>query len=502
MSSDNPSSTGSQELPEEGSGSLSQMLGLLLLPLMLQAVSLVNANLYIGLDMAKLLLVVAMTWAGWSLASLIGSRIAKSFKLSALVVGAGIYLASFSIWKTLAIQTGWVGMELVSWLVGAAVMSSVIRRIPAKVAQSLYVSFFVILIAIEAPTLISAKMQDYPVPAEMPPIEIDSVQENRDLIIVILDGFGRADVLSSVYGYESETLASGIQGIGGTMLSGAVTNYVATSFSVPSILSVRYVPWPQSDLHDGYRLRLEEAAGGRNEIGQLLQENGYSYSLLESAWSRSSCTSLIDQCITKPFYDDLLNAWLPRATPFSSLARFSWGHPFPHSVEPTLDQLRVVIDDAQGNDTPDFVVAHVLSPHHPYMLEESCAISRSATYSTQAECVSAQVVEAIQNVSGETVIMIVGDHGPRRDAVANTNVEDWSDEDLKILFATLAAIRMPDSCDQPGDETTLINISRAAVACALGVELAPIENRVFVIGGDTSSAVLIEKDVDDYYQFP
>lgn len=491
-------------MPEKARGSVPQMVGLLALPLILQAVGMVNANLYIALDIGKLTLVVAMTLAGWSLVLFTVSYVWKNPTLSALAVGAGIHLASFSIWKSLVRQTGWVGMELVSWLVGAAVMTSVIRRIPAKIAQSLYISFFVILIAIEAPTLLSAKTQDYPAPAEMPQIEIGSVQQHRDLIIVVLDGFGRGDVLSSVYGYENETLASGIESIGGTIVPGAVTNYVATSFSVPSILSLQYLPWPLTDLHNGYRIRLEEAAGGRNEIGHLLQENGYSYSNLEGAWSRSNCTDLIDRCIKKPFYDDLVNAWLHRATPFSSLVGFSWGHPFPRSVEPTLNQLRVVIDDAQANNTPDFVVAHVLSPHTPYILEESCAVSRSATYATQAECVSAQLIEAIQNVSGETVIMIVGDHGPVPEAVANTRIEDWSDDDLKIRFATLAAIRMPDSCEQPEDETTLINISRAAVACALGVELPPIENRVFVVGGGkwSAGAVLIEEDPNNYFTYP
>lgn len=475
---------------------------LVLLPLAIEAISMLNSNVNIGIDISKLVTLLLITWIAWSFVVVAVRSLFGGLTQAAVVVGIGIYLSSFSTWSTMANRGKWIPIEFLSWLAATAVLGMISRLLSVRLAERIYLAFFVTSLVTGVVVLAIAKADDAPKPPAAAPLAIEKPSAHHDLVIVILDGFGRADVLEHLYGYDSKTITEGLNSIGARVIPDALANYTTTSFSVPSILSLGYLGWPSNDLGDGYRRELEDRAGGNNDIGRLLQENGYRYTFLEAPWSRSSCTEEIDRCVVAPFYDDVAESWIERATPLGMVFDAALGRAYPESVEPTMRQLRKAVGEAQANGTPDFVVAHVLSPHPPITLDEDCRVSSNATIATQTECVSRSVMGALQDVSGSTIIMVVGDHGPTTLGMAETPMAAWQDRELRERLPTLAAVRLLDGCAQPEDRTTLINVSRSAVACALGVHLSPIQDRVFLVGDDFDTGIFLsEKDAADYYNY-
>lgn len=137
------------------------------------------------------------------------------------------------------------------------------------------------------------------------------------------------------------------------------------------------------------------------------------------------------------------------------------------STVASLDALEFLSNEL-GQATPgDAFVAHLLAPHHPYLVDSNCKYlpradwgylqvpksteTRRRLYRGQVRCTTKRVLRAIEafdrSKAGKNAIVIIhGDHGSRISAIAanEQNYGRFGDEDLIAWFSTFFAVRIPN----------------------------------------------------------
>ncbi len=185
-------------------------------------------------------------------------------------------------------------------------------------------------------------------------------------------------------------------------------------------------------------------------------------------------------------------AWF-ESIPGTGLVTMAWGHPFPNTADDVLANLSVVLDEAALNDRPDFVYAHVLSPHFPFELDASCErhqmFDKDNTYVGQVRCVNDMVLEALDGSIDDAVVIVTGDHGSIDDrGVLDGDPADWDEIDIRQRLGVFSAVKLAPGCTRPDDDATLAVIFHLAAVCALGTEPNPPAERTFIVEGIPTDA--------------
>jgi hypothetical protein len=164
-----------------------------------------------------------------------------------------------------------------------------------------------------------------------------------------------------------------------------------------------------------------------------------------------------------------------------------WGDAFPFSGLHAMAELSRTIADVAGNGKRDLVVAHVLLPHFPYLLEENCEratrvtdeyldeAQRAARYAKQAGCVALwlhdQLVTVDNQPEAEPYVVVTGDHGTALRGQLARPLSSWLQEDIAERSASFALFRLPPGCAT--DEIVVSpQIVDALLSCRAGGSLA------------------------------
>ncbi|MBM3123579.1 MAG: LTA synthase family protein [Chloroflexi bacterium] len=273
------------------------------------------------------------------------------------------------------------------------------------------------------------------------------VEDPPDIYYIILDGYGRADVLQSLYTYDNSQFLDALEKRGFFIGEQSQSNYLRTSLSITSALNMEYINFT-ADLAGAdsvNRIPMFDLANN-NLARQLLEEVGYTFILVDSG---SAFTRFYDADVfltpfkTRP---TLFEMWFYSTTSVNTL--YEPELPFTQDLlqvfpvagyashrEFILDALEqlAVLPEMPG---PKFVFAHVIAPHPPFVLDAhgnplhpnypyvtgdgASFVSGVETYKQgyigQVEYLNRralEVVDAILEKSAQPpVIIIQGDHGP------------------------------------------------------------------------------------------
>ena len=187
-------------------------------------------------------------------------------------------------------------------------------------------------------------------------------------------------------------------------------------------------------------------------------------------------------------------------TPMRGLAREWIGHPYSRTALATSEGLPGVVASAASNDRPDFIFAHVVAPHRPFLLSAECVLTAQRdpqlievgpetvssevdgllrqAYVAQVGCVNRLIESIAESVSGtRTTVLITGDHGSDLLRQMFIDPVDWSEDQLVERFSVFVALRTIDGCEAGG--ASLVNVARSVVGCATGVDFVPVDDRYF-----------------------
>ncbi len=252
--------------------------------------------------------------------------------------------------------------------------------------------------------------------------------DQPDIYYIILDAYGREDVLLNKLGYDNSEFLSSLAQRGFYVADCSQSNYGYTQFSLPSSLNYDYLENLDVSGHSARVALLKHGA-----VRSFLEANNYKVVAFPTGWNYTEWTDA--------------DLYLDYAHPANSLTEFE-GLVLDTTLARALFDLKLVNQNGASEkdlrrlrtlslldnlkklperDEKLFVFAHIVVPHPPYSFgpngesvefEEKNATyeeSRDA-YINQVKFINHEILNVIDVILSESetppVIILQGDHGP------------------------------------------------------------------------------------------
>ena len=260
-----------------------------------------------------------------------------------------------------------------------------------------------------------------------------------DIYYIILDGYGRADMLQSIHGYDNGAFINELEKRGFVVANQSQSNYPRTLLSLASSLNMQYLDglsiamgnshswWPATDIIQ------------HSQVRQFLEHEGYQTVFISSGWDMTDIRD--GSYYVKPYRIMLRNfqaaffSW----TNLNFLDRISQSViPFPSNDNSRRDILFnfKALPEVAAYAGPKFVFAHILAPHPPFLFDSagkpidenyfypefgvqvvSDNVARYRRgYIDQLKYVNQLTLKMVDGIRANSatppVILLQGDHGP------------------------------------------------------------------------------------------
>lgn len=331
------------------------------------------------------------------------------------------------------------------------------------------------------------------------PSQLTPGPNNRpDIFYIVLDGYGREDVLKEVYNFDNSEFTGYLRDRGFFVADSSTANYCQTFPSLASSLNMTYLDDIAEEVGPEFESKLPLIRMIKNSrVVHILRDAGYSIvafsSALESLEIDDPDVFICDNLVLTEFQHVLL-ASTPLRRVFSKLPSQYGSHR--RQLCNTLDHLA----RTPNTGTPKFIYAHVLSPHPPFVFDESgdrvnpdhpfrvsdgshymqkggSVEEYKKGYSQFAKWLNGKLMPAIDSIIAGSdelpIIILQADHGPGSgldwDDVSNTNLA----ERMSILNAYL----LPGECrNSIYDRITPVNTFRFVFDCYFGTDFGLLED--------------------------
>jgi hypothetical protein len=328
-------------------------------------------------------------------------------------------------------------------------------------------------------------------------------QSLPDIYYLVLDGYARNDVLETVYGYDNSSFTESLRQKGFFVADRARANYPQTGLSLASTLNMDYLDALLAAINrdsDNRRILGELIAGGR--VLTFLREHGYRTVAFATGYDLTEIRSA-DSYVTSPYGMNEFQSVLLESTPLPLWwENVSRGGAYDYHRNRILHTLHV-LPDLTCSGGPQFVFAHVLAPHPPFVFGEHGeplrpdrpfslndgslfmrygAASREryrVGYTHQLEFISKRVLEAVDAIllhsQRKPIIIIQGDHGPG----LRLNSEDPQETDPRERLSILNAYLLPEGNGDLYVGITPVNTFRLIFNHYFGTHLKLLRDRSF-----------------------
>lgn len=305
-----------------------------------------------------------------------------------------------------------------------------------------------------------------------------------DIYYIILDGYGRSDVLNEMYNYDNSELIEYLTDKGFYVAAKSTTNYNSTSLSLASSLNLNYIDELISGADSNTRDKkpLNELMR-RNEVASTLRKNGYRFVVISSGYYGSDIKDANLFLAAENSLGEFENAVVSLTPVPAFLSIFSLKNDFTvasvhrRTVLNAFDKL----SDTSIPQKPAFIFAHIIAPHSPFVFGENGeGVPRNQSlkgwdgsllvgvggftkedylkyYRDQAAFVSKKVKATIENILSNSeqppVIILQSDHGPGSGldwkSLENTNLKErfsilnayyFPDKDYNILYESITPV--------------------------------------------------------------
>jgi len=445
---------------------------------------------------------------------------------SAFKLGLAVSLASLLLYVLLKVVTkdGWKALAWTSvgllffwhWQWSstssiAATLVTIALLVLVLVAAGLYshhlylqVGLFAVSITLAVTMLVRFAISEFTAP---PPVvslagapAFGLMSSTPDIFLIVLDGYGREDVLRTIYAFDNSEFAISLENSGFNVASSANANYGGTHQSIPSLLNMTYVAEDGDVISNSDLEVLARSISGDNALVRTLKDNGYRYIHGDTDHWVNTCGREVDVCLEGPLLDITIDSLLA-ATPVGPLIFPSSGDP---STYLNLDRIEQLENWGQtqgaSSSAPTFTYLHLMLPHPPLYLDSSCSVDirpnmgernlnlgdistdvlaeRKDGYIEQVKCANLTIERFLAQVDEDDVVVITADHGPDSYGLMTGNPSMWSAEQMWERFGTLTAVRLP-ACPIEDEDLQLVNVFRLVLGCLTGDGVLVLEKRYF-----------------------
>lgn len=297
--------------------------------------------------------------------------------------------------------------------------------------------------------------------------------ELPDLQVIVLDAYGRDDVIKAYYDYDNQPFLKALASKGFSVAKRSHANYTQTVLSVASMLNFK----PVDQLKKSTDVDLAGVVTNTVDnaiLWQLLRQRGYK---IISIPSGTNLTAMPSADLTFASTENIIMSYqvetalrlLIERTPLSLLSMID-----ETGVRTHRQQLRDVFRFwAMSTELsePKATFVHVLAPHPPFvfdadggpvqpngrtftlldgkrLVEQIGKAKYQSAYVAQLKAINTKVLSTIDTIDAkprrETITVIVGDHGPRM----NLDWESANGTDMDEVKGTLMAVRIPEKYKQ------------------------------------------------------
>ncbi len=327
-----------------------------------------------------------------------------------------------------------------------------------------------------------------------------------DIYYIILDGYGRSDVLRETYQCDNSDFLDYLVQRGFQVCRRSRANYCQTASSLASSLNCCYL--------DELARQLGRDAKGRlplvpmikhNRVASFLQGHGYTFVAFGAGYALTEIDTA-DTYLTHPLTLTEFESALANCNILPALASERWAKHWQYDshrqrILYTLDRLGRIHEA----NSPLFVFAHLLAPHPPFVFDENGnPVNPPHRYSLrdgshfmmmagdggqqeyiegyckQLAFINRKLKETVDRILASAeqppIIIIQADHGPG----SRLQWENAETTDVKERLAILNAYYLPgDDAPQLPEDLTPVNTFRVVLSHYFGADLEPLPNESY-----------------------
>jgi len=428
------------------------------------------------------------------------SRLLNSSWRSLAIVSAGAVL--FWHGSGLAAFAGGAGWFL-NLLVAGVVLTAAYKKAGVRLFKLLsFVASVTVGTTLLLLVVLDAFLTPGPVVEVRNPIENVNLSSTPNIFLVVLDGYGRSDVLDDLFDFDNTEFLTKLEAQGFDVAESSSANYTITHLSLPSLLNMSYMNEPLDYMHNSDLEKLAQATSGENTFVQILKTHGYTYVHGDSDHWFNTCGPMVDICLEGPLLDVTGHSLLA-GTPVGDLF-------YPTSGDPTTALNRIRIGqmanwDVEGPqvDGPTLTFLHLVLPHPPLFLDSNCEVridedlrervlndgttppeiveKRKEAWVEQVECANRAILDFLPSIQEDDIVVLTSDHGPDSAfVIETTDPADLTQERLGERLPNLTAVKLPPPCAGllPPDVHS-VNVLRLVLDCLSDDEIEMLENHYF-----------------------
>ncbi len=343
----------------------------------------------------------------------------------------------------------------------------------------------------------------YPNPADLPSDDLRASTPLPDIYYILLDGYGRADVLQELYQFDNTDFILALEERGFVVPAEARTNYPRTSLAIAATLNMDYIQnlvpgsekqpfwWLIAPLLDHSRVRRDLSALGYRSVA------------IATNWSITDNPTADIYFSPRPVELNDYESFYLAKTPLSVLTPFLSNFALVPSFDSHRELIQYNLDtlaELPSIPGPKFVFAHIISNHPPFVFDaDGKPIQPSypftladandlpldkATYQQgyieQTKFMNRRVLEMVDAILQQSltppIVILQADHGPGM----LSDFLSLESTCLKERFAIFAAYHLPGQLSHPvPDDITPVNLFRFVFNEYFQTNLPYLENAFY-----------------------
>ena len=330
-----------------------------------------------------------------------------------------------------------------------------------------------------------------------------------DVYYIILDGYGRQDVLAQSYGYDNTEFISGLERLGFVVAECGRSNYNRTNLSLASSLNFDYLDELRPD---GANSDLWVTPLVRDSrVSAILQDLGYTTIAFETGFPATNMDTADlylsptagrqDQIRRLTGFEEIFLRSTVASFVLASLQSLSPGDARDFEGAAGYHRIRILftletLENLASYRGPKFVFAHVVAPHEPFVLGPNGEAVQSPplvdgevtdeyrkAYADQARYVDGRLIDILDvllsNPGTPAVLVLQSDHGPGYGSVEDS-------------FRILNAYHYPHAESEIYPAISPVNSFRLIFNSIFGTNLTLLDDvSYYSVSGDPSDVVEI-----------
>jgi hypothetical protein len=328
-------------------------------------------------------------------------------------------------------------------------------------------------------------------------VAVAQPQEMPDIYYIILDAYGRSDILETRYGIDNWEWMDFLKDKGFYVAEHANSNYLRTTLSLYSSLNMQYVEaFVEQESASKNFIGLEQAISN-STVRHTLEELGYKVFVIPNginttSWDNThNATSPWLRWIDTNFFVSYVNTTLAVVLTQNFL----------YDMQRTrINNSFVGLETIPQDGTPKFVFAHIIAPHPPfvfnaqgepieaiipYNLTDAIGLSMESEeyirgYEAQLRYVNSRMERTITTILERSekppIIIVQGDHGPGAHF-------DWETLENNLCLiersSILNAYYLPGAEEELYPQITPVNSFRLVFNTVFGLDYDLLPDKVY-----------------------